>query len=310
MSKEITQELKAQIKLFEDEFNSVETSQKRKLELSKLIDQNKTLLETTYRDLNKKNSITLREFENEIDNLPEMIKRATGIKLIDDIFDGGFEESMFINLVGESGSGKSTLGLEILLNIAEHTSSVFFSFEMGDRTTLKKIRKFGIKEAHRDNLMIDRQSRNIEELKREIALHANDGVRFFVVDSKMKIEVDGKQDDYKKISYLSNELSKICQQLGVIVILINQLSEEAIKTGRVSLKGSGDQYYDSDIILVYKKNKSNENQRKLYIEKNRQTEKTGITIDTKLENNRTVAVNSVVVTEFTSDDNSFMGDIA
>ena len=164
MSKEITETLKEQIKNLEIEFNNPSTEQRRKLELSKLIEQNKMLLETTYRDLNKRNGISLRLFEEEINSKPIAVKRATGIKLLDDLFEGGFEEGMFINLTGESGTGKSTLGLEILINIAEFTPSVFFSFEMGDRLTLKKIQKIGIKESHRDNLIIDRFSRNIETL--------------------------------------------------------------------------------------------------------------------------------------------------
>lgn len=309
MSKEITETLKEQIKNFEAEFNNPSTEQKRKLELSKLIEQNKMLLETTYRDLNKRNGISLRLFEEEINNKPIPVKRATGIKLLDDLFEGGFEEGMFINLTGESGTGKSTLGLEILINIAEFTPSVFFSFEMGDRLTLKKIQKIGIKESHRDNLIIDRFSRNIETLSREVSLYANDGIKFFVIDSKMKIEVDGKDDEYKKISYLSNKLSKCCAELGVIIILINQMSEESIKSGRVALKGSGDQRYDTDILLVYRKHKTDLSKRILYIDKDRQTEKNeGVSIETRLENNKTVAVGQVEVVEFGSDDD-FLKDM-
>ena len=308
MPNEITEIIKEQIKSLEAELNNSSSNEKKRLEIQKSIKENKILLETTYKDLNKRNGITLGEFEKEIENMPIVAKRATGIDLLDNIFDGGFEESMFINFVGESGSGKSTLALEILLNIAEYTPSVFFGFEMGDRTTLAKIKKYGINNNNRQNLIIDRFSRNIEELKREVSLYANDGIKFFVIDSKMKIEVNGGMDDHKKISYLSNELSKICQQLGVIIILINQLSEDSLKSGRVALKGSGDQYYDSDIILVYKKDKKDNSLRELYIEKNRQTEKTGMTIITQLLDNRTIALSQtdVVITE---SNNSYLGDI-
>ena len=301
----ITDKIKSQINALEVELRTCE-DQNRILKINQLIKENKILLESTYNDLNKRNGVTLRDFEIEVNNMPYAPKRATGITLLDDVFEGGFEEGMFINLVGESGAGKSTIAMEILLNIAEYNKSVFFSFEMGDKLTLKKILKFNINDNHRDNLIIDRYSRNIEELKREVSLYANDGIKFFVIDSKMKLEVLRNSDEHKKISYLSNELSKICQQLGVIIILINQLSEESLKNGRVALKGSGDQYYDSDIILVCKKDKKDSNLRELLIEKNRQTEKAGQVIKTKLKNNRTVAYESMLeVTEFQSE-NEFL----
>jgi len=287
----ITENLKFQIKNLEARLNA-DISEKEKLQVQKLITENKILLETTYRDLNKRNGMTLREFEAMVEAMPVQPKRSTGISLIDDIFDGGFEEAMFINLVGESGAGKSTLALEILLNIAEYTPSVFIGLEMGAKLTLNKIKQYGIKETHRDNLIIDMQSRNIEELKREVNLYANDGIKFFVIDSRMKLEADGFSDDHKKISYISGELSKLTQQLGIIIILINQISEQDLRNGRISLKGSGDQRYDSDIILAYRKHKKNPAFRELVIDKNRQNGKEGIVIETRLQNGRTVAVAS------------------
>jgi len=296
----ITETLKQQIKTLQAELDNPKTDEARKLEIQKHIEENKNLLETTYKDLNKRNGVTLREFEKMVDAKGNPIKRATGIALIDEVFDGGFEEGMFINLVGESGAGKSTIALEILLNIAEFNKSVFIGLEMGDKLTLKKIRQYGISEAHRDNLIIDIHSRDIEIVKREISLYANDGVKFFVIDSKMKLETTMKADEYKKISYISGELSKLTQQLGIIIILINQISEENLKHNRVSLKGSGDQIYDSDIVLVYKKVKDL-TKREMLVYKNRQNNKEGITIQTELRDNRTVSTKKVEVREYKED---------
>jgi len=296
----ITETLKQQIKTLQAELNNPATDEARNLEIQKLIEENKNLLETTYKDLNKRNGVTLREFEKMVDAKGNAVKRATGIELIDEVFDGGFEEGMFINLVGESGAGKSTIALEILLNIAEFNKSVFIGLEMGDKLTLKKIRQYGIRESHRDNLIIDIHSRDIEIVKREVSLYANDGVKFFVIDSKMKLESSMKADEYKKISYISGEISKLTQQLGIIVILINQISEENLKHNRVSLKGSGDQIYDSDIVLVYKKAKDL-TKREMLVYKNRQNNKEGITIHTELKNNRTVSTAKAEEREYKED---------
>lgn len=283
------------------------TSEKQRIDANRVIEENKAILANVYNNLHKRNGKTYRELKAEVDSMGATPKRATGITLLDDFFDGGIEEETFINLIGESGAGKSTLAIEILLNISEYSKSVFFSFEMGIKRTVKKIGSFRLTDNQQDNLIVDLDSYNIEQLKREVSLYANDGVKFFVIDSKMKLEADGYKDDYKKIAYISNELSKLTQKLGVIIILINQISEENLKNDRVSIKGSGDQIYDSDIVLVYKKSNKDKNRRELQVFKNRQNDKLS-TIETKLLAGRTVSTIEVEVTTYKCD-NDFLGDI-
>jgi len=188
---------------------------------------------------------------------------------------------------------------------------VFFGFEMSDRITLNKIRHFGITDAHRRNLVIDIHSRNLETLKREVLLYAKEGVKFFVIDSKMKLEVEGAMDDHKKISQISSELSKLTQQNDIIIVLINQISEENLKTGRVSIKGSGDQIYDTDIVLVYRKVKNDPSKRELQVFKNRQNDKEGV-IETKLDGYRTISTKMCEVVEYqvSNKDNGFLRGLA
>jgi predicted ATP-dependent serine protease len=304
----IVESYKIQIENAKIELEKEDISSKRQIELNNLIKENKKILENIYNTAHKRNGKSFRELLKEVENEKQKPLRATGIQLLDDFLGGGIEEETFINLIGESGAGKSTLAMEILLNIAEYNKSVFFSFEMGKKRTVKKISKFELSENQKDNLIVDLESYNIEEIKREITLYANDGVHFFCIDSKMKIEADGFRDDHKKIAYISNELSKLTQKLGVIIILINQISEESLKSGRVSIKGSGDQIYDTDILMVYKKHKSNSDRRVLEIFKNRTVDERTGTLETKLVNNRTVSTVEVEVTNFQSD-NDFLGDI-
>ena len=69
----------------------------------------------------------------------------------------------------------------------------------------------------------------------------------------MKIRVSNdKASEYEKNNEISSKLSELTRTLGVIVIPINQISEADLKAGRNSLKGSGDQVYDSDMIIYLK----------------------------------------------------------
>jgi len=310
MINNVTELIRVQIHSLQAELKST-SDEKRIIEINRLIEENKNILETKYNELLRHNGETLGEFEERVSKKPIAPKRATGIALLDNHFDGGFEEGMFINLIGESGAGKSTLMLEMLMNISAYSKSVFFGFEMSDRITLNKIRHFGITDAHRRNLVIDIHSRNLETLKREVLLYAKEGVKFFVIDSKMKLEVEGAMDDHKKISQISSELSKLTQQNDIIIVLINQISEENLKTGRVSIKGSGDQIYDTDIVLVYRKVKNDPSKRELQVYKNRQNDKEGV-IETKLDGYRTISTKMCEVVEYqvNNKDNGFLRGLA
>jgi len=213
-----------------------------------------------------------RDFLANVKAMPKMVKHGTGIEALDYQLDGGFATGIFIQLAGESGVGKTTLLLDIICNCSEGYKSAFFNFEMGDRLLANKLNKKKLSEKQLTNLWINSDTRNLDDLVMEIELLNKDGYKFFVIDSKMKIEVSGNEPTHEKISRLSNTLSKLTQQRDIIIMLINQISEEDLKGKRLSMKGSGDQKYDADIALFYVKDK--DNKRKLICSKNRQDEKT------------------------------------
>lgn len=244
----------------------------RKQELTKEINEFKDTLLNVYRDISYSPAMTFREYAEYLKTLPSPKKHRTGVDFLDAILGGGVEEETFINIIGESGSGKSTFAINLLLNVAKNTRSYFVSLEMGKFKTFNKIESMIETDQQRDNLYIDIWTRGLTQITREIELFAHNGVKFFVIDSKMKIEVEGGGDEYQKIAHLSNTLALLTQRLGVIIILINQMSEESIKNGRVAIKGSGDQKYDTDILIAIEKNKKDQNTRTLNLAKNRQTE--------------------------------------
>lgn len=214
--------------------------------------------------------VTARTLKQIVEQRPKVSRYETGIKALDFKLYGGIEVGTFIQLAGESGVGKTHLQLEILSNIANYNKAVFFNFEMGDTRIIKRLDKLMHNPEQWDNLIIDNDSRDIDTLCNEIILYAKDGVKFFTIDSKMKLDMKGDFQDYQKFSIISKRLAELAQKQEIIIFLINQMNEDDIKNKRLAFKGSGDQKYDADIALFYVKDK--DGNRKLICNKNRQDE--------------------------------------
>ena len=249
----------------------------------------------------KRAGITARELKRLVDLRPKVPRYETGISDLDRLLKGGIEIGTFIQLAGESGVGKTHFLLEILSNIANYSKTVFFNFEMGDNRIVHRLKKLLTSEEQWDNLIIDKDSRDIDTLCNEIILYARDGVKFFTIDSKMKIEVSGNMEEHQKFSSITNRLAKISQQYDIIIFLINQMSEQDIKSRRLAFKGSGDQQYDSDISLFYVKD--DKGQRTLVCNKNRQDEEL-FSVDLNLnEKGRTVGASVPITYEYKAPSN-------
>jgi len=248
-----------------------QNNSKERYSLKKELYENKIKMIEIITVAEKRAGITARELKRLVELRPKAPRYETGVKALDSNLFGGIEIGTFIQLAGESGVGKTHFLLEILSNIANYSKTVFFNFEMGDTRIVKRLDRLLVNEQQWDNLIIDNDSREIDTLCNEIVLYARDGVKFFTIDSKMKIEVSGTQSDHQKFSSITKRLAKLSQQNDIIIFLINQMSEEDIKNKRLAFKGSGDQQYDSDISLFYIKDK--EGKRTLICNKNRQDER-------------------------------------
>jgi predicted ATP-dependent serine protease len=233
----------------------------------------------------KVSSISARELIKRVEAMPHVPRYALGIDDIDaelasdsDRFNGilgGIETGTFIQFAGESGAGKTTLVLDILSNISKYAKCVFFNFEMGDKRIAHRLSKKLNSDIQFDNFTIDSHTRKLDALLQEITIHARDGIKFFAIDSRMKIEVDAVGlADHQKTSLISAQLSKIAQEKEIIVFLINQMSDEAIKDERMVLKNGGDQKYDADMLWFYVIDKKDPKKRILRCTKNRQDERT------------------------------------
>ncbi len=213
---------------------------------------------------------TARELLAYVKNKPPIPRYSLGMNMLDEKFLGGIEVGTLVQLAGQSFAGKTHLVLEILANVSGAYGAVLFNFEMGDVRMARRLDKLLVTDAQLDNLIIDSRTRDINLLINEIRIYAKKGIRFFAIDSKMKITSDEK-DDFKRFGEISSKLARVAQENDIIIFLINQMSEADIKEGRFSFKGSGDQLYDADIALFYTVAK--DGQRILTCTKNRQDER-------------------------------------
>lgn len=277
--KQKTRSLTQQIQYAEDRDSHDEVIKlKRELYQSKL--QMLDLIEQE----EKRNGIKARDLIKMVHSLPHVPRYAIGIHAIDSELatdedrrmgiTGGIETGTFIQFAGESGAGKTTLVLDILANISKYSQCVFFNFEMGVKRIGNRLHRKLKEEVQMDNLIIDSHSRELNLLCMEITLYARDGIKFFAIDSRMKIEVEQEMADHQKTALISSKLSKLAQEKDIIIFLINQMSDEAIKENRMVLKNGGDQKYDADMMWFYVIDKKDEKKRLLRCTKNRQDERT------------------------------------
>lgn len=278
----------------------------KQIELKRELYQNKLLMIDLLEYQNKKNSISAKGLIYKVDNMPKVTRYATGLNYLDNnlkmnIADyseqGGIEVGSLVILGGQSGAGKSHILLEMLSHVSTYSKCVFFNFEMGDRRLVTRLKRILKSKEQLENFTINSESRDLDELIMEINILSQEGVKFFAVDSKMKITVKGNEAEYQKISKITKSLSEVAVKNDIIVLLINQISEDNLKSKTLAFKGSGDQLYDADIALFLIIEE--DGKRNLICKKNRQDERLFSEILPELNTN-----NPIYVTEYS--DNSDM----
>ena len=245
--------------------------------LKKQLYQNKIKMLDLINAKQESSTITARELKEKVSRMKKAISYETGIREIDNNLGGGFEVGTLIQLGGESFSGKTTLFLNIISNISKYSKATFFNFEMGDRRIIKRLQNLLTDEKQWDNMLINSTTRNIDDLIMEITILADEGIKFFAIDSRMKVYKDGQESEAQKISSMSSRLAECATRNDIIILMINQVSEDDLKNKRLSFKGSGDQKYDADIAMFIVIEK--DGTRKLICSKNRTGNERLFTVD-------------------------------
>lgn len=206
-------------------------------------------------DIQSKKSKTLKEVKADVAKRPPIVRRATGIESLDrELISpkdygrgkiGGFALGNFIQVVGSRGSGKSTILMKIITNLSRYEVVCWFDFEMGEVRVVEKINQFLYNE---DNLLYYNASRDIEDVISEIKfLHAM-GVNHFVIDSTMKITVQGL-DEYQRNKQISSKLSELTSTLNINIYIINQMNKNDEANQIMQIKHGNDVEYDADFIF-------------------------------------------------------------
>lgn len=217
--------------------------------------------------------ITMKEAIIEFENTKEPPRIETGIPLLDNALHGGIELHQLVHIGGESGTGKTMLTLQILHNVAGYFGSLFLSFEMPRWKMAKRMMKFGKESSNFNNYFITDSGRDISEVKRTIKKWVSKyNIKFVVIDSEMKITHRSYQgqNEPNKIGEIHAELATMCQELGIVIFLITQLSKSDIRNKTMSGLGSVKSDYEADMKLLILKDDKQENKRYVEIKKNRQ----------------------------------------
>lgn len=189
------------------------------------------------------------EFVKRVKAKPNLKYYPTGMFWLDsNLFGAGLPQGSLINIAGASYTGKTTLILETLKGLAGAYKVAFFSYEMYEKILIRKFTyaPFNVLQ----NITIIQDSPFIETICKRIKILHKQGVDIFAIDSRMKLRThNSRLTEYERNNEISSRLSELTRTLGVIIILINQISEADLKAGRLSLKGSGDQVYDSDMVI-------------------------------------------------------------
>ena len=218
-------------------------------------------------------SITMTQNILEYENSEEPPKIGTGISPFDEALYDGIELHQLVHIGGESGAGKTMLTLQILNNVSKHFGSLFLSFEMPKWKIAKRLTKYKAEHSDFDNYFILDRGRDISEIKRNIKKDVRKrNIKFVVIDSEMKIthRAFKGQNEANKLGEIQSELSALCQELGIVIFLITQLSKEDIRNKSMSGLGSVKSDYEADMKILISKDENNPKKRKIQIKKNRQ----------------------------------------
>lgn len=237
------------------------TKLKKEIEYIELIESEKALKTITLGAFLQKEYKDIEFIRTDIKAFDDYLKNEEDIT-------GGLPIGAMIQFAARSAAGKTSTLMRLALNITKNGEKVaHINYEMSEMLLHKSYTKiisgnYSYFEKSMENLILpENPSNRLEDLIRDIKLlHYRQGIRVFIVDSRMKIRVDNARNSKEAATEISHELSELVRTLGVTIILINQLSEEAIKDNRIVLKESGDQEYDADLVLglgfVYEKDEN------------------------------------------------------
>jgi len=227
-----------------------------------------------------------------------MERVLTGIEPIDEQFlnNIGLMLEGVMTIGGDSEVGKSYFVYNMIHSFIVQGYDVHFhSYEVSRKQLLADLvvkRKIGSIVDNQDQLKkltIDLVAYDIDELHDMIRIRAYEGTRIFMIDSYSKINM-GTDDEYRKMKLFADFCKKLSMELGILIIIIAQISKNDQFNKVNDFSGGKALKYDSDysFFISLVPDEENSGKRIIYCEKNRDHEGlskfgivTGFNFDTK-----------------------------
>lgn len=182
----------------------------------------------------------------------------TGFQKIDEVIDG-IRAPHFWIVGGYTSVGKTFFSLNLMLSVLKNKkSAVLYSLEMSkidvvsrligilsDQNGIKILKGYEddrTKEAkeflNQCDLRVINKRRNLKSIL--LSMHEQKllhQVDVFVIDYIQQIEVDGASSEYETMREVAIQFQKISEKLGVPIIVVSQISNEAAKTPNSAVMG-------------------------------------------------------------------------
>lgn len=219
-------------------------------------------------------------------NKKNVIKYETGVNFLDIALKGGIELSQLVLISGEYEAGKTSLALQILEFLSLQHKTALFSFEFPiKKYVIKKHEKLSRDvmqgylsqfqlESILNNMYIIDDGMEITQVTNNIVYLQSTGVKFFVIDSQMRLNMEDSRSMEEQESEKFAKLANLAHKFDIVIFLIVQTSKNDTKSPLGSKKGG---HYSSITIRIEhnkskdKENYQDENTRTVIIQKNKQT---------------------------------------
>lgn len=207
---------------------------------------------------------------------------SLGIDFLDNILNGGIELNQLVLINGDKDAGKTSLALQIIESLSMGHKTCLFNLEFPTKKLIKEQEIKFKKKIHMsaeyenkilDNCFIIDYVKDINDMRDIIIQQAYSGVKFFVIDSQMCLDVPnykGEEAESKKFQILH----ELTHRYDIVIFLITQSSKTDNEDPFGSKKGG---YYASIMLRIdhsKKDNKTDEinpNERVINVIKNKQT---------------------------------------
>lgn len=209
-----------------------------------------------------------------------------GVNFLDITLHGGIELHKLVLVSGEYEAGKTSLCLQIMRNLAKNHKCAYFCFEfpankfvLDDDKIVDVLLEDGQlsalqKEAIDNNIYIIDEGLNVDDVVANILFLASMGVKFFVIDSQMRLNVEQARNTEEEESRKFEALTNLCNKYPITIFLIVQTSKNDTKSPLGSKKGG----HEASIMIRIEHNKAkdsnsafDETSRTVIIQKNKQT---------------------------------------